>query len=119
MCKVLKSAVTERTDLRARSPAFGRLPRRVVELRPMASPSPPAEELPTSSSLAPDARAAGTLFTTLYAELHGLASRQLSRLPAHEVINTTALLHEAYLDMAKRHGLSFPSRGQFMAYAAR
>ena len=87
----------------------------------MAVPTPPPEAPPTSSADAEhgDATAAGALFATLYAELHRLASRQLSRLPAREALNTTALLHEVYLDMAGRHGLNFPNCGQFMAYAAR
>ena len=34
-------------------------------------------------------------------------------------LGTTTLLHEAYLDMARREGTVFPDRGRFMAYAAR
>jgi DNA-directed RNA polymerase specialized sigma24 family protein len=32
---------------------------------------------------------------------------------------TTSLLHEAYLDMARREGASFPDRARFFGYAAR
>ncbi len=66
-----------------------------------------------------DRPAAVGLFTTLYEELHRLASRQLSRSPALAALNTTTLLHEAYLSMEGREGVSFPDRGHFMAYAAR
>ena len=34
-------------------------------------------------------------------------------------ISATTLLHETYLDMAARHGPSFPDQNRFMAYAAR
>ena len=34
-------------------------------------------------------------------------------------LGATTLLHEAYLDIAKRETLAFPDRGRFLAYAAR
>jgi RNA polymerase sigma factor (TIGR02999 family) len=66
-----------------------------------------------------DRSAADALFTTLYAELHGLAKRQLARQGSGLTLGVTTLLHEAYLDMAAREGASFPDRGRFMAYAAK
>jgi RNA polymerase sigma factor (TIGR02999 family) len=66
-----------------------------------------------------DRSAADALFTALYAELHRMASRQLSRSPAGLTLGTTTLLHEAYLDMAGREGAVFPDRARFMGYAAR
>ena len=63
--------------------------------------------------------AAGTLFATLYAELHRLAKRELARSGAANSLGVTTLLHEAYLDISRRDGLAFPDRGRFMAYAAR
>jgi RNA polymerase sigma factor (TIGR02999 family) len=65
-----------------------------------------------------DEASATELFTLLYAELHRLAKRQLSR-QFDISISPTTLIHEAYLDMAARGGQSFPDRGRFMAYAAR
>lgn len=59
------------------------------------------------------------LFESLYAELHRIARRELARPAAGVSISTTTLLHEAYLNMAERHGPSFPDRPRFMAYAAR
>jgi RNA polymerase sigma factor (TIGR02999 family) len=34
-------------------------------------------------------------------------------------LETTSLLHEAYLDMARREGAAFPDRARFLGYAAR
>ena len=79
---------------------------------------------PTISSLVVaaeggDPSAAAALFAALYSELHGLARRQLARNSPDLTLGTTSLLHEAYLDIAKREGTVFPDRGRFMAYAAR
>lgn len=65
-----------------------------------------------------DPTAANALFTALYAELHRMAQRQLARGARDMTLGTTTLLHEAYLDMARRDS-EFPDRGRFMAYAAR
>ena len=66
-----------------------------------------------------DRAAADTLFTTLYAELHRLAQRQLARSSSELTLGTTTLLHEAYLDMSSRESSAYLDRGRFMAYAAR
>jgi RNA polymerase sigma factor (TIGR02999 family) len=66
-----------------------------------------------------DRSAADALFSALYAELHGLAERQLAHQGSGLTLGATTLLHEAYLDMAAREGPSFPDRGRFMAYAAK
>lgn len=63
--------------------------------------------------------AAEALFSTLYAELHRLAKRELARHAGAASLGATTLLHEAYLDMASRHGPTFPDRARFMGYAAR
>ena len=65
-----------------------------------------------------DARAADRLFTAMYADLHRLAERQLSRGGAL-TLGATTLLHEAYISMVDREGASYPDRAHFMAYAAR
>lgn len=70
------------------------------------------------SAAAGDAKAAEALFTTLYAELHRLARRELARLGGMS-LGATTLLHEAYLDMAQRDAASFPDRARFMGYASR
>ncbi len=66
-----------------------------------------------------DRSAVDSLFTALYAELHRLARRQLSRGGPCVTLGATTLLHEAYLDISGRGGAVFPDRGRFMAYAAR
>jgi RNA polymerase sigma factor (TIGR02999 family) len=65
-----------------------------------------------------DPDAAEALFPALYAELHRMAQRQLARSARDMTLGTTTLLHETYLDMARRDS-RFPDRGRFMAYAAR
>jgi RNA polymerase sigma factor (TIGR02999 family) len=79
---------------------------------------------PTISSLIEAAdrgepSAAGALFTALYAELHGLARRELARPGAPVSLGATTLLHQAYIDISTRDGLAFPDRPRFMGYAAR
>jgi RNA polymerase sigma factor (TIGR02999 family) len=63
--------------------------------------------------------AATTLFSTLYFELHRLAKRELARRGGPASLSVTTLLHEAYIDIAKRDGPTFPDRARFMGYAAR
>ena len=66
-----------------------------------------------------DASASDALFTALYRELHGIAERELRRGGTQLTLGTTTLLHEAYLNIARREGVQFASRGEFLAYAAR
>ena len=65
-----------------------------------------------------DAAAAEALFGALYSELHRLARRELARRGFAVSLGVTTLLHEAYLDIAERSGLSFPDQPRFMKYAA-
>jgi RNA polymerase sigma factor (TIGR02999 family) len=60
-----------------------------------------------------------SLFTALYAELHRMARRELTRSGAAGSLGVTTLLHEAYVEMAGRSGAAFPDRARFMGYAAR
>jgi RNA polymerase sigma factor (TIGR02999 family) len=48
-----------------------------------------------------------------------MARRELAKRGGGVTLNATALLHEAYLDMAARAGTVFPDRSRFMAYASR
>lgn len=59
------------------------------------------------------------LFTSLYAELRQIAQSALRRNGPQLTLSPTTLLHEVYLDLAKRDSLQFPDRGHFMAYASR
>ena len=78
---------------------------------------------PTISSLiasteAGDRPAADALFSALYAELRALARRQLAG-SRGITLGPTTLLHEAYLNIARREGASFPDRARFLGYAAK
>jgi RNA polymerase sigma factor (TIGR02999 family) len=78
---------------------------------------------PTISSLiastdAGDRPAADALFSALYAELRQLARRQLAG-SRGLTLGPTTLLHEAYINIARREGASFPDRARFLGYAAR
>ena len=66
-----------------------------------------------------DQSAANALFSTLYAELHQLAKRQLAGQGAPVSLGATTLLHQAYIQMAARDGVAFPDRARFMGYTAR
>ena len=79
---------------------------------------------PTIASLASsadsgDTSAAEALFAALYSELHQLARRELNRRGGAASLGVTTLLHEAYVDMSAREGVSFPDRPRFMRYASR
>jgi RNA polymerase sigma factor (TIGR02999 family) len=66
-----------------------------------------------------DNSAADALFATLYNELHRMAKRELAHRNVPASLGTTTLLHQAYVEMAERDGISFPDRARFMGYAAR
>jgi RNA polymerase sigma factor (TIGR02999 family) len=61
---------------------------------------------------------ADLLFTEVYQRLKAMASRGLAG-NAQATLNTTALVHELYLRMAKNQDLEFAEKEQFFAYAAR
>jgi RNA polymerase sigma factor (TIGR02999 family) len=65
-----------------------------------------------------DPEVSAHLFAALYRELHNLAHRALKREGNHLSMSTTTLLHEAYINLNRRTGVSFPSEGGFLAYAA-
>lgn len=66
-----------------------------------------------------DAAARDALFTALYAELHRLAETHLRRGAGNLTLSATTLLHEAYVDIARRDSLTFPDRSRFLQYASR
>lgn len=55
----------------------------------------------------------------LYQELRGMAHRQLLGERADHTLNTTALVHEAYLKLARLDRLEWKNRAHFCAEAAR
>ena len=64
-----------------------------------------------------EADALGQLMPIIYDELRVLAHAQIRRGP-DQTMNTTALLHEAYLKLVDQSALSFVNRRHFFTYAA-
>jgi RNA polymerase sigma factor (TIGR02999 family) len=66
-----------------------------------------------------DPRAADELFSLVYGELHGIARSQRCRWGGNETLNTTALVHEAYLKLVRQEDANWESRAHFFAVAAK
>jgi RNA polymerase sigma factor (TIGR02999 family) len=66
-----------------------------------------------------DREALDALFPLVYAELSRLAHRQRLRWEGDLTLNTTGLVHEAYLKLAGQQRLSTRSRAHFLALASR
>ena len=58
------------------------------------------------------------LVPELYQELRNLASDRLRPERAHQTLRTTALVHEAYLRLAKQRSVPWSDRGQVLGLAA-
>ena len=58
------------------------------------------------------------LVDALYRELHDMAHRRLRRERAGGTLQTTALVHEAYLRMVDQKRVAWRDRGHFLALAA-
>lgn len=66
-----------------------------------------------------DREAFGTLVTLAYEELRRIARRQLRRARPAETLDTTGLVHEAYLKLAgRRGGVAWEDRAHFYAICA-
>jgi RNA polymerase sigma factor (TIGR02999 family) len=81
--------------------------------------SPPDDDAPNAEPQRSGVSPSDALFASLYNELHRLARREAARAGPGAVVSATTLLHEAYLDMARRDALAFPDQAHFLAYAAR
>jgi RNA polymerase sigma factor (TIGR02999 family) len=94
-----------------------------------ADPSPPAEtglmsEVPDVTQLLRSASAGrrsalDQLIPILYDELHRIAHSLLRDEPAGHTLNTTALVHEAYLKLVNVHEVEWHDRVHFLSVAAR
>lgn len=71
------------------------------------------------SLAAEDDAALDGLFEAVYGELHRLAHRQRRRWRGEETLNTTALIHEAYLKLFERGNPQWQSRGHFFGVACK
>jgi RNA polymerase sigma factor (TIGR02999 family) len=58
------------------------------------------------------------LFAVVYDEIHAIARVQRRRFTGHETLNTTALVHEAYLKLGQPN-VSWVSEAHFLAAAAK
>ncbi|HEY9225473.1 MAG TPA: sigma-70 family RNA polymerase sigma factor [Gemmatimonadaceae bacterium] len=65
-----------------------------------------------------DPNAPGRLFSVVYDKLHEIARGQRRRQPGTETLNTTALVHEAFLKLFGTGSRDFKDRAHFMAVAA-
>jgi RNA polymerase sigma-70 factor, ECF subfamily len=65
-----------------------------------------------------DADAGERLMRALYHELHEMARRRMIRERSDGTLQTTALVHEAYLRMIDQRQVDFRDRGHFLALAA-
>jgi RNA polymerase sigma factor (TIGR02999 family) len=63
-------------------------------------------------------KAAAELVVLLYSELRSLASRYLRRERSDHTLQTTALVHEAYLRLADQREIHWKNKEQFMGVAA-
>jgi RNA polymerase sigma factor (TIGR02999 family) len=66
-----------------------------------------------------DPQAADELFRLVYGELHQIAGGQRRRWGGNETLNTTALVHEAYLKLVRQEEADWESRAHFFAVAAK
>lgn len=72
-----------------------------------------------TAAAAGDRQASEELFPLVYDELRRMAAARMSRLPAGQTLQATALVHEAYLRVARTPDGSWEGRSQFLAAASR
>jgi RNA polymerase sigma factor (TIGR02999 family) len=66
-----------------------------------------------------DRQALDRLIPVVYEELHGLAHREMARERPDHTLNTTALVHEAYLRLTELERIEWKERAHFLGLAAR
>lgn len=66
-----------------------------------------------------DRAALDVVFSTVYEELHHMARAQRRRWAGNHTLNTTSLIHEAYLKLVDQSGASWNDLSHFLAVAAR
>jgi RNA polymerase sigma factor (TIGR02999 family) len=86
---------------------------------PVDAPPPHPITRALNAAQAGDGRAAAELLPLVYAELRDLARGLLSRLPAGQTLQPTALVHEAYLRVAGGADPGWDGRRHFFGSAAR
>ncbi len=73
---------------------------------------------PADPTCPPVPESVQALFPALYAELRRLARSRLASGGRHTLLDTSALVHEAFLRMQRGGGVALNDREHFMAYAA-
>lgn len=101
----------------ARRDAFATVPAAAIRGHGVDLVADEITELLKRSEAGDDA-ASERLVERIYADLRQIARARLRR-ERHETLNTTALVHEAWLAMAQRQQASFENRHHYFAYAAR
>jgi RNA polymerase sigma factor (TIGR02999 family) len=66
-----------------------------------------------------DVQAAADVLPLVYEQLRGLARQRMAALPPGQTLQATALVHEAYLRVARRNRDHWHGRWQFFSAAAR
>jgi RNA polymerase sigma factor (TIGR02999 family) len=74
--------------------------------------------MPLDLAAQPKPESVQALFPALYAELRRLARSRLAAGGRNTLLDTSALVHEAYLRMQRGGGVALNDREHFMAYAA-
>jgi len=82
-------------------------------------PTPTSSTELLEAARAGDSRAFDQLFALLYDELRHAAHMRLARQRAGETLNTTALVHEAYLRLVDQTRARWEDRAHFLALASR
>lgn len=71
-----------------------------------------------SSARDGDRAAVGEVFDRVYSEIRRIAHGEVRRLGPSETMNTTAVVHEAYLKLLNAPGIAWADRAHFYAVAA-
>jgi RNA polymerase sigma factor (TIGR02999 family) len=74
--------------------------------------------MPAELTQPPVPESVQALFPAMYAELRRLARSRLASGGRHTLLDTSALVHEAFLRMQHNGGVALKDREHFMAYAA-
>lgn len=80
----------------------------------------PSEDITVflSAARAGDRAALDEVFARVYREIRNIASAQLRRVGAQPTLGTTAIVHEAYLKLARADDIPWQDRAHFYAVAA-
>lgn len=89
-----------------------------IDLSGRSAPDPRVTGV-LQAAAAGDSEAAGALLPLVYEELHRLAQARLRRTPPGNTLQTTALIHEAYLKLVGSGDPGWSGRHHFFGAAAR